>query len=70
MDICHSGDQIARDHIHTYITTCNIEDLQQKYRLGMASKRSLGVLGGGLNMFYRAETSPSASAVVQNIWSV
>ena len=56
----YSIDHIAEDHIHTDIT-CNIEEPQQKYRLGTVSNRLLG----GLNMFYWTQTSPSASAVVQ-----
>ena len=39
MGSCHSGDYIAGDHIHTDITTCNIEVSQQKYRLGTVSNR-------------------------------
>ena len=34
MGSCDSGDDIPEDHIHTDITTCNIEEPQQKYRLG------------------------------------
>ena len=33
MGSCYSDDYRAKDHIHTDITTCNIEDLQQNYRL-------------------------------------
>ena len=62
MGSCYSGDHIAGDHIHTGITTCNIEEPQQKYRLGTVSNR---LLGEGI----RVQTSPSASAVVQTIWS-
>ena len=36
------GNHIAEDHIHTDIITCNIEELQQKYRLGTVSNRLLG----------------------------
>ena len=49
MGSCNSGDHIAEDHIHTDIT-CNIEEPQQKYRLGTVSNGLLG--GGGLNTFY------------------
>ena len=38
---CYSGDHIAEDHIHTDITTCNTDELQQKYRLGTVSCRLL-----------------------------
>ena len=49
MGRCYSGDHIARDHIHTDITTCNIGEPQQKYRLGTVSNRLLAweVRGGG-----------------------
>ena len=47
MGIGYSIDNIAKNHLHTDIT-CNIEEPQQKYRLGTVSKRLLG----GLNMFY------------------
>ena len=43
-----SGDHIAGDHTHTGVATCNIEETQQKYRLGTVSNRILG----RLNMFY------------------
>ena len=33
MGSCYSGDQIAGDHMHTDITTCNIDEPQHKYRL-------------------------------------
>ena len=45
--LSYSIDHIAEDHIHTDIT-CNIEEPQQKYRLGTCSNRLL-VGGGGLN---------------------
>ena len=32
MGNAYLGDHIAEDHIHTDIKTCNIEELQQKYR--------------------------------------
>ena len=38
MDSCHSGDHIAED---IDITTYNIKEPQQKYRLGMVSNRLL-----------------------------
>ena len=41
MGNCYSADHIAEDHMHTDIT-CNIEDPQQKYRLGTVSNRLLG----------------------------
>ena len=34
MSSCYSGDHIAGDHIHTGVTICNTEELQQKYCLG------------------------------------
>ena len=64
MGIFYSADHIAEDHIHTDIT-CNIEEPQQKNRLGNVSNRLLG----DLNMFYGTKPSPLASAVVQKIWS-
>ena len=51
MDSCFSGDQIAKVHMHTDIPTCNIEEPQQKYRLGKVSNKLLL----GLNMFYRIQ---------------
>ena len=44
MGSCYSVHHIAEDHIHTGITN-NIEEPQQKYRLGTVSNRLLG--GGG-----------------------
>ena len=44
----YSTDHIVEDHIHTDIT-CNIEEPQQKYRLGTDSNRLLGG-GGGLKL--------------------
>ena len=35
----YSDDHIARDHIDKDITACNIEEPEQKYRLGMVSNR-------------------------------
>ena len=58
-----SADHIAEDHIHTDIT-CNLEEPQQKYRLGTVSYRLLGG-GGGVNMFHLTQTSLSASNKVQ-----
>ena len=50
MGNCYSTDYIAEDHIHMGIT-CNIEEPQQKYRLGMVSNRLFvgadGAGGGG-----------------------
>ena len=40
MGNCYSIDHIAVDHIHTDIT-CNIEEPQQKYRLGTVSNKLL-----------------------------
>ena len=40
MDNCYSVDHNAEDYLHTDIT-CNIEELQQKYRLGMVCHRFL-----------------------------
>ena len=42
MDSCHSGDHIAE---YMDITTCSIQEPQQKYCLGMVSNR-LHVLPG------------------------
>ena len=39
---CYSDDYIAGDQIHTDITICNIEEPQQKYRLGTSSNRLHG----------------------------
>ena len=41
MGTCYSDDHIAGYHIHIDIT-CNIEEPQQKYRLGTVSNRLLG----------------------------
>ena len=46
MGNCYSTDHIAEDHLHTDIT-CNIEDPQQKNRLGTVSNGFLGGGGGG-----------------------
>ena len=44
MGNCDRGDHIAGNHIQTDITRCDIEDPQQKYRLGTISNRLLGGL--------------------------
>ena len=41
MGNCYSADHIAGDHIHTDIT-CNMEEPQQKFRLGTVSNRLIG----------------------------
>ena len=64
MGYCYSADHIAEDNIHTDIT-CNIEEPQQEYRLGMISNRLLGAE----TCFTGSKLSPLASVVVQNIWS-
>ena len=46
MHKCYLVDHTAEDHIHTDIT-CNIEEPQQKYRLGSVSNRKLQ--GEGFN---------------------
>ena len=60
MGNCYLADHIAEDHIHTDIT-CKTEEPPQKYRLGTVNYR---LLGGGLNIFYWIQTSPSAAAIV------
>ena len=53
---CYSGDQIAGDHAHTDITICNIEEPQQKYRLGTVSNRLLSLLRNSVVMLtYRPD---------------
>ena len=42
MGSCYSGYHIAGDYTNTDITTCNIEETQQKYRLGTVSNKLLG----------------------------
>ena len=42
-------------------------DPQQKHRLGTVSNNYWGWGGGGLNRFFGIPTSPSASAMAQNI---
>ena len=55
MGNCYSVDHIAEDHIYTDITY-NIEEPQQKYRLGMVSKRLLG--GGAQTSFTGSKPYP------------
>ena len=43
---CYSDDHIAKDQIQTDIAICDIEEPQQKYRLGTVSNR-LHWGGGG-----------------------
>ena len=40
MGYCYSIDHIAEDHIHTDIT-CNIEEPQQKYRVGVMLPKAI-----------------------------
>ena len=47
MGTYHSADHIAEDHIHTDIT-CNIEEPQQKYRLGTSVIDYWGAFNFGL----------------------
>ena len=63
MGKCYSTDHIAKDHIHTDIT-CNTKEPQKKNRLGTVSYRLLRGGGGGVNWFYRIQTSLSASTIV------
>ena len=66
MGSCYSDDHTAGDHMHTDITTTyNKEEQQQKYCIETVSNRLWGRVA--LNMFYLAQTSPSAPAQVQNI---
>ena len=60
-----SVDHTALDHIQTGITTCNIDESHQEYRLETVSNRLLGAL----TSFTGPVSSPTACAVVQNIWS-
>ena len=55
MSNCYSADHIAEDHIHTDIT-CNIEELQQKYRLGTVSSILLLDFGKSRNEALVSET--------------
>ena len=58
MGNCYSTDHIAEDHLHTDIT-CNIEDPQQKNRLGTVSNGFLGGGGGGgVNKHVLPESNP------------
>ena len=55
MGNCYSADHIAEDHVHTDIILqyiCNVEEPQQKNRLGAVSNRLLG----DLNAFYWIQT--------------
>ena len=51
MSICYSGGHIAGDHIHTDITTCNIEGPQQKYRLDDEDSAETTYCGSCINSF-------------------
>ena len=66
MGNCYSTDQTAEDHIHTDIA-CNIEEPQQKYRLGTVSNRILGSREGVLKPVLLDPNPPSASVIVQLI---
>ena len=55
-------DHIAEDHLHTGITTCNIEEAQQKYNHGTVRNRLIGgrfgeykhvLLDPNLGLFFR-----------------
>ena len=48
----YSCDHIARDHFHTDITACNIEEPQQKNRLETVSNGLPRVGRCGFDMFY------------------
>ena len=47
MDNCYSGDHKAESPLHMDITKCNIEEPQQKLRIGTVSNFLMG-LGWGL----------------------
>ena len=67
MGSCYSGDHIAEDHIQTDITTCNIEEPQQKYRLGMASNSILKVCKFSQSVkskLYHTENSKTGGQIV------
>ena len=51
MGNCYSIDHIAGDHIPTDIT-CNIEEPQQKYRLGTVSNRLLRMFSMSYAPYY------------------
>ena len=73
MGKCYSFDHIAEDCIHTDVT-CNIEEPQQKYRLGTVSNGGGGGGGGAYTCTSftgskLSKLSHLACAVVQNIWS-
>ena len=56
MGSCNSGDSIAEDHTNMYRTTCNKEEPQQKYCLGMVSNKLLGA--GGYCSLHRLKVQP------------
>ena len=47
MGSCYSGDHIAGYHTHTEITTYDIEEPRQTYRLETVRNRLIGGGGGG-----------------------
>ena len=47
MNSCYTGDHTAGDHMYTDMTTCNTEEPQKEYYLGMVSKRLMGKEGEG-----------------------
>ena len=47
MGTCHSGDHIAEDHIHTDITSCNIEEPQGRWRTVTDHNSSPRAIGSG-----------------------
>ena len=66
---------IAEDHINTDITTYNIEEQQQKYRLGTVNNRLVGGEagrsggGGGLNhVLLDPSLRPYFLLWFENIW--
>ena len=74
MGSCYLADHIVGNHIHTDLTTSNIEKPQQKYHLRTVSNRLLGVWGWGggggrVTCFTGSKHSPFASVVVRNIFS-
>ena len=70
MGSSYSGDRIAGYHIHTDITTCNIEEPRQKYRIGPISNRLPGWEGVGVlrhvktQDFYYTRSSGGSSILV------